>query len=233
MQGRLLEKHDEKLIETIVHLHSTGMGYRKMGKELERRGFPRLGKDTLRRLHLQSVPKDLSAQIEDNEVRRLKRLEKEKAEKSRLAKEKLAIRTRIKDLEIEEIALQFGKRKQIFTDENAALRFMRKVMPIIDALLWDQFLAFSRERNYRLSNAVLCAIGQIEDFEEVLRTAGKEVGKYLAERLRSSMNSWKEDLRKTEEAKEKARQVSNDAEDCIDAEGCVHVLIPRPDGFSV
>jgi len=241
MPRKISEKYDQRLIEAISHLHSTGMGYRKMGPELESRGFPRMGKDKIRRLHLQASPKDLPEEIEDNEIRRLKQLEKEKVESSRIAKEKRAIRIRIKDLEIEKVTLQFKKRKKIFTDEKAALRFLSKVMPIIDALLWDQFLELCAKRNYKLSNEALLALGRIEDFEEMLRTNGKSVDKYLSERLRSSMNAWQEE-HKTEEGKEETIQASeehsenieecsDDTEEYIDDEGYVHIPINRPEGY--
>jgi len=165
MEKQNSEISQQELIIKILHMHDDmGMGFRKVSRELTSQGY-KFNKDSVNRLYNKYKLNPPGNPGEDKELTQLKQAETRQLERLGLRKEKAEIRKRRNALFVEERTMSFEQRKQLFINQEKLLRFAKRVMPIVDPMLWDEFSEFCWERDYDLANATAIALGSMKDFE--------------------------------------------------------------------
>jgi hypothetical protein len=218
----------QELARKIVHLHDVlGMGFRRVAKELTTQGCT-VNKDSANRLY-NEYKTGTSVEVMDNkDLRHLKLAEARQRQRFEVQKEIEVIRHELTVLFVENNTLTFEQRKNLFTDENKLFRFTRKVLCVLDPMLWEEFTGFCVERGYDTANAVAIALGNQKDYETQLNysDARQRFDLYLQEAIRTCLANWKKE-------EEEGYDNSQDAEPepLTIGEGTETVTIDLPDGM--
>lgn len=191
------EEERRRLIALIVHLHDDlRMGFRRISGELVARGYPEMGKDTIRKFYLEGTNQKISIQIiENEELRPLRQEEKEAERKAREAMEIQRIRERIIEHKVDEIMYSFDKRRELFTRQEKTLEFAEEVMQVVDPMLWTSFKECCEINGYDLANATAVALGEQKDYEE---RGDCRLDSYLKEQIKQSLNAWEKEEEENE-----------------------------------
>ena len=202
MANEETKESEEEIVDLIVHLRNLSMGWRKISKELEARGIYGWGKDKCRNRYLiHAAPQNvMNAEVVDRGLKTLRKEEEKRMRRTKLAKEKQAIKQRIATLMVEEYMQSVEMREKLFSDEYRLLEFVDKTLGVTVPATWYVFQKYCDKEDLDLADAVSIAAGEQEDFEGLLESdENLRLDMFLAERLRDYLNACKEEEEESED----------------------------------
>ena len=215
METQVSDLSEQQIAQRIIHLHENlGLGFRRIAKKLSAEDIP-LSKDRAHRLYRKyrsPLPAEAEEASTDKELEALKRQERRAARKAKLAKEKFELRKRIADFKVKEAMYSSKTRTELFSDEKKLLKFLEKIMPVVDPSLWIAFKTYCATQGYNLANAAAIAIGEATDYDAHLTTSANQTQKlhsYFQERLRESLETWKQEEETKETSPEQTQTASS------------------------
>jgi hypothetical protein len=224
-----MEKQGTEISETelagkVVFLHDQGLGFRKIAKELASQGY-RTNKDICNRLYIKYKQAATSDERENKELEHLRETESRALLNLKRGREKEEIRRRLAVVFVERRTLTFRQRKELFTDSEKLLRFCWRIMPTVDAALWDEFVECCQQRDYDLADAVAKSLGNQQDYETQSTYSLKKFDAYLREKI-SKYLAW---LLEQEQREKQPSETANPDPSSGEME---IVTIELPDDFS-
>jgi hypothetical protein len=216
-----------ELAQKIAELHEVGLGFRRIAKELSNQGY-RLNKDRCYRIFNTYAKESCIDKSEDKELSHLKLMETKGRRRFEVQREKEEVRRRLTTLYIESNVLTFEKRRRLFNDRVKLLRFAKRVMPVVDSMLWSDFSEFCEVRDYDLADAVAKSLGDQRDYElQSTYSSMKKFDAYLCEKISGYLACLREQERRRREETE-----VNDQESALGEREMEVVTIWLPDDFS-
>jgi hypothetical protein len=190
MEDNASQISEKELADKIVHMHDNlGFGYRKIAGELRKQGC-KANKDSVNRLYQKFKENSGgSEQSEEKGLMLLRATEARARQRVEVQREKTILRQQLVAAFVEERTMTFEQRRRLFTDQEKLLKFAKKVMPIVDPMLWDEFSEFCQVRGYDLANAVAIALENQRDYETQLAYSLKKFDAYLRGKL-SAYLTW-------------------------------------------
>jgi hypothetical protein len=205
-----------------------GKGFRRVAKELTNQGW-KVNKDSANRLYSKYMTSTSADVVDNKDLKHMKLAETKQRQRFEVQKEKEEIRRRLTILFVEKSTMTFEQRKKLFRDQDKLLRFAKRVMPIVDPMLWDEFVQFCEERGYDLANAVAIASGDQLDYETQPSSysgAKKRFDLYLQEEIRACLVDWRR-----EEQKDYDNSQDGESEPLTVGEETEIVTIELPDDY--
>ena len=195
-------EYEKQIIEIIVNCREKlDMGYRRISKELEARGFKKISKDTVRNKYLiyAAANGKTNTDLSDKEFKVLKKREARQFNKTEIAKQKSQTRLRIANLKVEEVMLDIQKREILFEDDLRLLEFVEKTVAITHPTVWFIFRKLCENEGYDIVNAVWQAAGTQETFEKQTSEQKITLDEYLANCFQDWIDTWNQTKRNKEQ----------------------------------
>jgi len=191
----------------IIYMHDTlNMGFRRISKALESEGILGYGKDRVNRMYWKHrVSAEDNANVKDNNdgLVMLAKTEGEAGRKRELARAKNEKKRRIAILTLEEIDELLESRQQIYRQKSVLLRVAKRVLPVMNPVIWLRLTDYCEENGSGLAEALRDALGPQVDFEQARTEDLQEGYKYyfdvhLAQCIENWLSEKEEDrLKKT------------------------------------
>jgi hypothetical protein len=186
MEQNISQLPERDLAIKIIHMHDNlSLGYRRIAKELGKQGF-KVNKDSVNRLYRKFKETDDKKQ-EENALTLIRKAENRARQRVETKKEKERIRIQLTVLFVEEHTMTFEQREKLFTDLETLLRFAKRIMPVVDPMLWTEFVEYCQESCDDLAYALAFAIGHQRDYERPAMYSGEKqrFDLYLQDRMRA------------------------------------------------
>ena len=195
MERTTSQLSEKELAEKVIHLHDSGLGFRRIARELTAQGY-KMGKDRANKLFDKYKTTTDTDVGEDEELRQLRRAETKARQQLANRKEKEELRKRLTILFVEKETLTFERRRKLFTDEKKLLRFAAKAIGVLYPMAWAEFKEFCEEEDLDLAAALSTALADQQDYESSSVQNGevkKRLDVYLREEIEEFINLWEED----------------------------------------
>lgn len=188
MENEASSISERELAEKIRFLKNQGLGYRRIGKQLE------ISKDRAFRLdHKYKTAQkiDTEQEITDQELAKLGELEKDAWMKTEIARKKRQKRWNIASLLVQQLDADFQARQQLFKDKKKLLAFAKKTIPEINPTLWLLLNEFCEAEKIDVADALKNAVGPQTDYEDVRMQAIEDDDEYyLDEYFCDCLKEW-------------------------------------------